>query len=72
MKNVSTSTDAASIVPGTDLVLEAIVENLKVKQGLFGSLDKVAPEWVPFLHLHFHQHISLDISDLCFWTLCNK
>ena len=44
MQNVSTSTDAAAVVQGTDLVLEAIVENLKVKQGLFAGLDKVAPE----------------------------
>ena len=43
MQNVSTSTDAAAAVQGTDLVLEAIVENLKVKQGLFAGLDKVAP-----------------------------
>ncbi|KAL0203095.1 hypothetical protein M9458_001113, partial [Cirrhinus mrigala] len=43
LKNISTSTDAASIVQGTDLVVEAIVENLKVKQDLFGALDKVAP-----------------------------
>ena len=43
MKNVSISTDAASAVQSTDLVLEAIVENLKIKQDLFGGLDKVAP-----------------------------
>lgn len=44
LKNVSTSTDAASVVQSTDLVVEAIVENLKVKQNLFSTLDKVAPE----------------------------
>ncbi|CAB1327321.1 unnamed protein product [Coregonus sp. 'balchen'] len=43
MANVSISTDAVSVVGSTDLVLEAIVENLKIKQGLFGALDKVAP-----------------------------
>ncbi|KAJ8407578.1 hypothetical protein AAFF_G00274350 [Aldrovandia affinis] len=60
MKNVSTSTDAASVVPGTDLVLEAIVENLKVKQGLFGGLDKVAPE-----HTIFASNTSsLPIADI--------
>lgn len=42
MANVSISTDAASVVGSTDLVLEAIVENLKIKRGLFGALDKVA------------------------------
>ncbi|KAF7710138.1 hydroxyacyl-coenzyme A dehydrogenase, mitochondrial [Silurus meridionalis] len=48
MKNISTSTDAASVVQSTDLVLEAIVENLKVKQDLFSSLDKIAPEHTIF------------------------
>lgn len=43
MQNVSTSSDAGSAVQGKDLVLEAIVENLKIKQDLFGGLDKLAP-----------------------------
>lgn len=43
LQNVSTSTDAASAAQSSDLVLEAIVENLKIKQDLFGQLDKVAP-----------------------------
>ncbi|XP_061535648.1 hydroxyacyl-coenzyme A dehydrogenase, mitochondrial [Phycodurus eques] len=41
--NVSTATDATAAVQSTDLVLEAIVENLKVKQDLFSELDKAAP-----------------------------
>lgn len=41
---MSTSTDSGSAAQGSDLVLEAIVENLKVKQDIFGQLDKVAPE----------------------------
>lgn len=48
LKNISTSTDAASVVQNTDLVVEAIVENLKVKQSLFSSLDKVAPKHTIF------------------------
>ncbi|XP_076830837.1 hydroxyacyl-coenzyme A dehydrogenase, mitochondrial [Brachyhypopomus gauderio] len=44
LQNISTSTDAASVVKNTDLVVEAIVENLKVKRDLFSALDKVAPE----------------------------
>lgn len=48
LQNVGTSTDSESAARGSDLVLEAIVENLKVKQEIFGRLDKAAPEWVLF------------------------
>ncbi|RMC13958.1 hypothetical protein DUI87_09042 [Hirundo rustica rustica] len=44
LKNLTTSTDAASVVHSTDLVIEAIVENLEVKNELFKTLDKFAPE----------------------------
>lgn len=43
LQNVSISTDAGASVQAADLLLEAIVENLKVKQDLFGHLDKLAP-----------------------------
>jgi len=60
MKNVSISTDAASAVQSTDLVLEAIVENLKIKQDPFGGLDKVAPA-----HTIFASNTSsLPIADI--------
>lgn len=60
MQNVSTSTDASSAAQNTDLVLEAIVENLKVKQDLFGGLDKVAPA-----HTIFASNTSsLPITDI--------
>ncbi|XP_051983039.1 hydroxyacyl-coenzyme A dehydrogenase, mitochondrial [Xyrauchen texanus] len=60
LKNCSTSTDAVSVVQSTDLVVEAIVENLKVKQDLFGSLDKVASE-----HTIFASNTSsLPIADI--------
>lgn len=60
MKNISTSTDASAVVQKTDLVVEAIVENLKVKQDLFSTLDKVAPE-----HTIFASNTSsLPIADI--------
>uniref|UniRef100_A0A803VT90 3-hydroxyacyl-CoA dehydrogenase n=1 Tax=Ficedula albicollis TaxID=59894 RepID=A0A803VT90_FICAL len=48
LKNLTTSTDAASVVHSTDLVIEAIVENLEVKNELFKTLDKFAPEHTIF------------------------
>ncbi|XP_072533193.1 hydroxyacyl-coenzyme A dehydrogenase, mitochondrial [Salminus brasiliensis] len=60
LKNISTSTDAAAVAQKTDLVVEAIVENLKVKQDLFSALDKVAPE-----HTIFASNTSsLPIADI--------
>lgn len=48
LKNITTSTDAGAVVHSTDLVIEAIVENLEVKNELFKRLDKFAPEYVYF------------------------
>ncbi|XP_030004368.1 hydroxyacyl-coenzyme A dehydrogenase, mitochondrial [Sphaeramia orbicularis] len=60
LSNVSTSSDARASVQGADLVLEAIVENLKIKQGIFGALDKVAPA-----HTIFASNTSsLPITDI--------
>ncbi|XP_054634591.1 hydroxyacyl-coenzyme A dehydrogenase, mitochondrial [Dunckerocampus dactyliophorus] len=60
LQNISTSTDTASAVQSTDLVLEAIVENLQIKQDLFTGLDKVAPE-----HTIFASNTSsLPITDI--------
>lgn len=41
--NITTTTSAASAVEKTDLVIEAIVENLETKQELFRRLDELAP-----------------------------
>lgn len=38
---IAGSTDIKSAVVETDIVIEAIVENLKVKRDLFSSIDKV-------------------------------
>lgn len=46
LSSLSTSTDAASVVHSTDLVVEAIVENLKLKNELFQRLDKFAAEYI--------------------------
>lgn len=42
--NISTTTSAANAVKDTDLVIEAIVENLETKQELFRRLDELAPK----------------------------
>lgn len=60
MSKVSVNTSAESAVAETDLVLEAIVENLEVKQKLFGSLDSVAPQSALFAS----NTSSLSIKDI--------
>ena len=42
--NITSTTDPAEAVANADLVVEAIVENVKIKQNLFGLLDKAAKE----------------------------
>ncbi|KAJ6668889.1 hypothetical protein lerEdw1_012376 [Lerista edwardsae] len=48
LKNLTTSTDPVSVVHSTDLVIEAILENLAAKNELFKTLDKFAPEHTIF------------------------
>ncbi|KAJ1979399.1 hypothetical protein H4R35_001533 [Dimargaris xerosporica] len=48
MSRVKVSTDPVKPVEDADLVVEAIVENLKVKQSLFRSLDEAAPQHTVF------------------------
>jgi len=48
VNRISTSTNGEKTVASTDLVIEAIVENLKVKQDLFARLDKAAPQHTIF------------------------
>lgn len=42
MSRINGSTDLSSVVKETDLVIEAIVENLEIKQKLFASIDGVS------------------------------
>jgi len=48
ISQLSVGTDSSSAAAQSDLVVEAIVENLKVKQDLFSALEKVAPEHTIF------------------------
>ena len=43
MSLISTSTSSEEAAASTQLVIEAIVEDMNVKQELFARLDKVAP-----------------------------
>ncbi|XP_022104780.1 hydroxyacyl-coenzyme A dehydrogenase, mitochondrial-like [Acanthaster planci] len=60
MSLIDVSTDASSVVTKTDLVIEAIVENISVKQELFSRLDKEAPPETIFAS----NTSSLPISDI--------
>ncbi|TIA90661.1 hypothetical protein E3P99_01468 [Wallemia hederae] len=42
LTNVKLSTDATAAVSDADIVIEAIIENIKIKQELFAALDKAA------------------------------
>ncbi|XP_053311573.1 hydroxyacyl-coenzyme A dehydrogenase, mitochondrial [Spea bombifrons] len=60
LSNLTTSTDPATVVHSTDLVVEAIIENLDIKHELFKRLDKFAPE-----HTIFASNTSsLPITDI--------
>lgn len=41
LKRLNGSSDLAGVVKQTDLVIEAIVENIDIKHKLFESIDKV-------------------------------
>lgn len=43
LKRLNGSSDLTGVVKETDLVIEAIVENMGIKHKLFESIDKVTP-----------------------------
>ena len=59
---IKTSTDVNDAVKSTDIVIEAIVENLEIKQKLFQQIDRIAPKFVDtFFVRHFLRMNILDI-----------
>jgi 3-hydroxyacyl-CoA dehydrogenase len=48
LSNISTTVDSKAAAKDADLIVEAIVENIKVKQQLFKDLDAAAPEHTIF------------------------
>ncbi|XP_063969090.1 hydroxyacyl-coenzyme A dehydrogenase, mitochondrial-like [Lytechinus pictus] len=58
--NISMVTDVEGPVGTADLVIEAIIENIKIKQDLFSKLDKIAPANTIFAS----NTSSLQISDI--------
>ncbi|XP_077287864.1 hydroxyacyl-coenzyme A dehydrogenase, mitochondrial-like [Arctopsyche grandis] len=48
LSRLNTSADLKDAVKSTDLVVEAIVENMAAKHTLFSSIDKIAPEHALF------------------------
>jgi len=44
MSKISMSEDPTSNIGSCDLIVEAIVENMGIKQKLFKQLDEVAPQ----------------------------
>jgi len=64
MSRLSTNTSAEVAAADSDLVIEAIVENLDIKKKLFASLDQAAPE-----HTIFASNTSsLPIGDIAVAT----
>lgn len=66
LSRISTSTSLPDVVQDSDLVLEAIVENLSVKHKLFKSIDEVAPEKTIFAS----NTSSLSITDIA--SVCKR
>lgn len=60
LSNLKTTMNVTEPVQNTDLIVEAVVESMKVKQKLFSSIDPIAPE-----HTIFTSNTSaLSIQDI--------
>ena len=46
LSRIQYSTDPEDVAKSCDLVVEAIVENVKIKQDLFVRLDKACPRYI--------------------------
>jgi len=58
LKNLTLSSEVKAAVSETDVVIEAIVENLEAKQKLFADLDKLAPKQTLFVSNTSSYYIS--------------
>ena len=65
MSRISMSVDPTNNIGSCDLVVEAIVENITIKQQLFKQLDESAPSWV----VTWHSHMSSLIY--CYYKMDN-
>lgn len=72
---INFSTDKEQSVQSADLVVEAIIENLKIKQDLFAALDAVSNLNIKFrqheTHPLFHLICHKDTKSSCWYLLQN-
>jgi 3-hydroxyacyl-CoA dehydrogenase len=61
LARISVTTNQEKAASMADLVLEAIIENLSIKQSLFAKLDKVAPASALFAS----NTSSLSVTEIC-------
>jgi len=66
LSRINTSTNLTDVIQSSDLVLEAIVENLAVKHKLFKSIDDIAPAKTIFAS----NTSSLSISEIA--SVCKR
>ena len=66
MSLISTSTSSEDAAASAQLVIEAIVEDIKVKRELFARLDKAAPR----CSMCMREHVPIRVCVVC--VLCCK